>query len=268
MRFLNLYWRTIKDRAISWPTVAVSVIAYVFIIVGIYPAFANNPAFAQIIKAYPKAMLSLLAGSSGVDMLSPEGFISLEFLQLWGMLIIAGFVMTTGASIVAREIDNHTMDLLLTQPIDRVEYLVARLVADITMMLGLVAVTMVSIWLGTKMFDFPLKVDGILAVTVLISSLYLMIECFSLAMGTFMERGKAIIVSVSVLIGSHLLNSLGDFNDTIKDFRWLSLFNYYQPSEALRDGAVPWGPVLLFTGFALVFLTVAVVVFREKDIPA
>ncbi len=268
MRFLNLYWRTLKDRAISWPTVAVSVVAYVLLVVGIYPAFADNPAFTEIIKAYPKAMLSLLAGSSAVDMMSPEGFISLEFLQLWGMIIIAGFVMTTGASIVAREVDNHTMDLLLTQPIDRVEYLVARLAADITMMLGLVAVTMISIWIGTQMFDFPLKLNGILAVTVLISSLYLMIECFSLALGTFMERGKAIIVTVAVLIGSHLLNSLGDFNDTIKGFRWLSLFNYYKPGEALSNATVPWGTVLLFTGLALVFLTIAVVVFREKDIPA
>jgi ABC-2 type transport system permease protein len=184
------------------------------------------------------------------------------------MMIIAGFVMTTGASIIAKEIDNHTMDLLLTQPIDRVEYLVARLSADVTMMIGLVAVTMISMWAGTKMFDFPLKIEGILAVTVLIISLYLMIECFSLAMGAFMERGKAIITSVSLLIGSHLLNSLGDFNDTIKSFRWLSFFNYYKPADALKDGVIPWSSVLLFLGTAVIFLTITVVVFREKDIPA
>jgi ABC-2 type transport system permease protein len=268
VRFLNLYWRTIKDRRVSISVVAVSVITYVVLIMGIYPSFANNQAFSSIVKMYPKALLSLVAGSSGADMMSPEGFISLEFLQIWGMIIIAGFVMTTGASIIAREVDGHTMDLLLTQPIDRVEYLVAKLAADVTMMLGLVAVTMLSIWAGTKMFDFPLKVEGIIAVTVLIISLYLMIECFSLAMGAFMERGKAIIVSVSVLIGSHLLNSLGDFNNTIKDFRWLSFFDYYKPAEALTSGSVPWGSVLLFVGISLIFLTIAVVVFREKDIPA
>jgi len=268
MRFLNLYWRTIKDRKVSWPTVAASLILYILIIVGIYPAFAQNPAFSQIVKAYPKAMLSLLAGGSGTDMMSPEGFISLEFLQIWGMIIIAGFVMTTAASIVAREVDGHTMDLLLTEPIDRVEYLMARLTADITMMLGLVAVTMGSIWAGTKMFDFPLHLDGVLAVTVLIISLYLMIECFTLAMGVFMERGRAIIVSVAVLIGSHLLNSLGDFSDTIKGFQWLSFFNYYKPAEVLKDGLVPWPSIWLFLGVALIFLTIAVVIFREKDIPA
>jgi ABC-2 type transport system permease protein len=268
VRFLNLFWRTIKDRRVSIPVVAVSVIMYVLLIMGIYPSFANNQAFSSIIKMYPKAMLSLVAGSSATDMMSPEGFISLEFLQIWGMIIIAGFVMTTGASIIAKEVDSHTMDLLLTQPIDRVEYLLAKLAADVTMMIGLVAVTMISIWAGTKMFDFPLKIEGILAVTVLIVSLYLMIECFSLAMGAFMERGKAIIVSVSVLIGSHLLNSLGDFNNTIKDFRWLSFFNYYKPGEVLKSGAVPWDSVLLFAGIALIFFAITVVVFREKDIPA
>ncbi len=266
MRFLNLYWRTILDRKVSWPTVAVSVISYVLLIMAIFPSFANNAAFSSIIKSYPKAFLVLIAGLT--DMASPEGFISLEFLQIWGMIIIAGFVMTTGASIIAKEVDGHTMDLLLTQPIDRVEYLIARLAADLSMMLGLVAVTMVSIWAGTQWFDFPLKADGIIGVTVLIISLYLMIECFSLAMGAFMERGKAIIVSIAVLIGSHLLNSLSEFNDTIKSFRWLSFFNYYKPADVLKSGAVPWDVVLLFSGVALIFLTIAVVVFREKDIPA
>jgi ABC-2 type transport system permease protein len=268
LRFLNLYWRTIKDRKVSWPIVSLSVILYIVMIMAIYPSFSHNAAFASMIKAYPKAMLSLLAGSGGTDMMTPEGFISLEFLGIWGMIIIAGFVMTTGASIIAKEVDGHTMDLLLTQPIDRVEYLVAKLAADVTMMLGLVVVTTGSMWAGTKMFDFPLKVNGILAVAVLLASLFLMIECFSLAMGAFMERGKAIIASVSVLIGSHLLYSLGDFNETIKGFRWLSFFNYYKPAEPLKDGMIPWPSVLLFLGVALIFLVVAVVVFREKDVPA
>jgi len=268
MRFLNLYKRTISERKASWPTVAISIVLYIWMVVSIYPAFAKNPAFVKMVEAYPKAMLSLLAGGTGAEMLSPEGFISLEFLQLWGMVIIAGFCMATATAIVAKEVDGHTMDLLLTQPVNRVEYLVARLSADVTMIAGLVVITMGSIWAGTQLYDFPLKTEGIVAVTVLIGSLYLMIECFSLAMGVFMERGRAIIVSISVLIGSHLLNSLGDLNETIKGFRWMSFFHYYKPAEALANGTVPWPSVLLFLGISFIFLIVAVVKFSGRDIPA
>ncbi len=268
MRFLAIYARSLWDRKISWPIVAGSVILYVLVIVGIYPSFANNPAFTEIIKSYPKEFLSLLAGSSGIDMMSPEGFISLEFLQLWGMIIIAGFAMATATAIVAREIDNHTMDIMLTQPLDRIEYLTAKLAGDLTMIFGLVVVTMGSIWMGTKLFDFPLSTSGILATSVLFTCLLVMIECFSLFLGTFMERGKALSLAIAVLIVSHLWNALGDFNSTIEGMRWMSFFYYYNTSEALKTGEIPWGPVLLFIGIAVIFLVAAVVIFRERDIAA
>ena len=268
MRFLAVYARTLWDRKISWPMVAGSVILYVLMIVGIYPSFANNPAFSEIIKSYPKEVLSLLAGSSGVNMMSPEGFISMEFLQLWGMIIIAGFAMATATAIVAREIDNHTMDIMLAQPLDRVEYLTAKLAADLTMIFGLVAVTIGSIWVGTKLFDFKLDIHGILAVSVPFACLIIMIECYSLFLGTIMERGKAISVAIAILLVSHLWNALGDFNKTIEGMRWVSFMYYYNPAEALKTGEIPWGPVLLFIGVAVVFLTAAVVVFRERDIAA
>lgn len=269
MRFLNLYLRTIKDRALSWPTIASSVVLYILLVIGIYPSFANNPAFKSILSAYPKAILSLLAGGSGgLTLLSPEGFFSIEFLQIWGMIIVAGFIMATATAIVAKEVDGHTMDLLLTQPIDRVEYLTARVAADLTMVLGLTVVIMGSAWIGTKLFDFPLKADGLVAAGILLFSLYFMMEGFCLLMGVFLERGRAIIVSVAVLIASHLLNALGDFNQTIAGFRWLSFFRYYLPGEALVSGQVPWPSVLLFGSLAAVFFAAALVVFREKDIPA
>jgi hypothetical protein len=99
-------------------------------------------------------------------------------------------------------------------------------------------------------------------------SLYVMMEAFCLLMGIFMERGRAIIVAVGVLIASHLLNALGDFNQTILSWRWLSFFYYYSPGEALTSGQVPWPSVLLFLSLAIIFFTAALVVFRERDIPA
>ncbi len=268
MRFLNLYWRTLKDRKLSWPTIWVSVISYVLLIIGIYPTFANIPGFQKLLESYPKGLLAILAGSSGVNMFTPAGFISIEFLQLWGMIIIAGFVISTSTAIVAKEVDGHTMDLILTQPIDRVEYLTARLAADTTMILGLVVSTTGAMWLGTKMVEFPLKTGGIIAVGALLMAVYIMIECFSLLMGTMMERGRAVIVAVGFLIGSHLLNGLGQISTMLDGYRWLSFFYYYNPADALASGQTPWAPILLFLGLALIFFTGAVVMFREKDIPA
>jgi ABC-2 type transport system permease protein len=269
MIFLNVYTKAILDRKLSWPTFAISVASYILLVSGIYQSFAGNPAFAKILDQYPKAVLSLLAGGGGgPSMMSPAGFISVEFLQLWGMIIIAGFAISAATAIVAKEVDGHTMDLILTQPIDRVEYLTARLAADMTMIAGLVIVVIVSLWASTKLFVFPLKTEGILAVGVLCLALFLMIECFSLLLGVFMERGRAVIVSVALLIVSHLVNGLADLNKTLDSFRWLSFFNYYKPGQTLVDGAVPWPQILLFAALGLIFFITAIVLFREKDIPS
>jgi ABC-2 type transport system permease protein len=268
MRFANIFLKAISDRKASWPTFAISVSVYVLMICGIYNSFAGLKGFSELIKSYPKGFLSLLAGSSSVDMMSPAGFISVEFLQLWGMIIVAGFAISVATSIVAKEVDGHTMDLILTEPIDRVEYITARVCADLVMILALVVVTGASMWAGTKWFDFPLKGDGILAVSVLLFSVYVMIECFALLAGTFMERGRAVIVCVTVLIVSHLINGLADLNDTIANFRWMSFFNYYKPAEVLNSGAIPWPQILLFISLGLIFFIAAIVIFREKDIPS
>lgn len=269
MRFANIFFHSLSERKLSWPTFAISIFAYVMMICGIYQSFAGNPVFSQVLKNYPKAFLSLLAGGGGgPDMMSPEGFISIEFLQLWGMFIIAGFGIAAATAIVAKEVEGHTMDLILTQPINRVEYLTARVTADMAMLAGLVGVTIGSIWISTKLFDFPLKTGGILAVGVLCLALFFMIECFSLLMGVFMERGKAVIISVGAIIVSHLINGLADLNKTVDSFRWLSFFNYYKPGQTLVNAVVPWPQVLLFVSLGYIFFTAAVVFFREEDIPA
>jgi ABC-2 type transport system permease protein len=232
-----------------------------------YPSF-NKPEFSQLFEAYPKAILSLMGGAGIANMFSPEGFVSVEFLQLWGISIGAGFLMAAATAIVAKEVDGRTMDLILSQPVNRIEYLTARLAADLTMMVTIVVITGTSLYLGNKMFDIPLKTSGIVAAMVLLAGFYFMIECFCVFAGSVMERGKAIVTAVAVLIGSHLLNGLADLNETIRGYQWLSVFKYYKPGEALLSGNTPWQQVILFLSIGAIFLIAAVVVFREKDIPS
>jgi len=265
---LNLIYRDIKDRRVSMFMMSMSVLLYALVIIAIYPVFAGNAAFAQIFKQYPKALLSLLAGGGNADFFSPAGFLSIEFLSLWWPIIVGAYVMTLATAIVAKEINDGTMDVLLSQPLERWKLMTSRLAADVTLIFALDAVTMVGIWLFARAYAVEISTKGLFATGILALSMFIFLECLSLFFGMIMDRSKALITSITVFIGSHLLNALSDLNKTVAKFRWMSFFKYYKPAAALTTGEVPWKDVALFLGLAAAFAIAAYIAFRRKDIPA
>lgn len=265
---LNLIFRNFKERRVSMFMMAVSLLLYVFTLMAIYPVFAKNPAFSQIVRQYPKAFISFLAGSGGLDFMSPEGYISTELLSLWWPIIVGAYAMTLATANVAKEISDGTMDVLLSQPLQRWKLISSRLLADVTLIAVLDVVTVVSIWGFARAYDVKISPDGLFATGILALTFFVFIECYSLFFGMIMDRSKALITSISVFIGSHLLNALSDLNKTIEKFRWMSFFRYYKPANALATGDIPWKDVAILLGLAVVFAFAAFIVFRRKDIPA
>ncbi len=265
---LNLIFRNIRDRRVSMLMMSSSLILYAFMIMAIYPVIAKNPAIEQMVKQYPKAIISLMAGSGSVNFLSPEGYLATELLSLWWPIIVGAYAMTLATAIVAKEISDGTMDVLLSQPVERWRLVSSRLLADITLIAVLDAVTMIGIWVFAKAYDVELSTTGIFATGVLGLCLFILIECFGLFFGMIMDRGKALITSITVFIGSHLLNGFSDLNETIGKFRWLSFFKYYKPAAALATGDIPWKDLAVLLGLAALFAIAAFVIFRRKDIPA
>lgn len=265
---LNLILRVIRDRRVSVPLIGLSVIAYAWLITSIWPIFSGNPALKQLIEQYPEAVAAFLLGTSTLAFMTPEGFLAGEFLQLWWLVIVGSFAIVLGASVVGKDTDDKTMDLLLTQPMRRMTLILSRFTADAIILLLLVVITMAASWLGARVYDMPIKASGFVAAGVAGYSVLLFFEGFSLFFGVVMERGRAIIAGVAVFVASQVLHGLGALNETIERLDWLSFMKYYDPLKALKTGDVPWRDVGLLLGLAVLFLTAAFVVFRRKDIPA
>lgn len=264
---LNLLLRSLKERWISASIFALSLALYVWVILALIPVFIKNQQFKALLAQYPKALMSLFAGAGNINMFSPEGFISIEFLQLWMPIIVFGFAVTFATAIVAKEMDDGTMDLLMAQPIARTSLVLSRFTAMAAYLAALALVTVGSIGVGGRFYDVTFKVEGLLATGLLFLAFMLAIAAFSIFLSVVLrDRGQAIILAVAVFIVSHLLNALSELNETVRKFRFLSIFKYYNPYKALATGEIPWRDISIFLAITLVFLIASLILFRRKDI--
>lgn len=232
------------------------------------PIFLKNPEFEQLLKQYPKEMLTLLAGETGqVNIFTVEGFLSIEYLALWWIIIIAGFAITFASGIVAKEVDEGTIEFLVTQPLGRSSIIISRLLALSIYLIALIVVSLGSIGFLAPLYDVKIKTAGLFGVGFVGLTLLLVISAYTLLFSViFKGRGKAVIYSVTLFIVAHLLNALAGFNETIEKFRFLSFFHYYQPYEILRTGEIPWINVGIFSAIVAVCVLLSLLIFQRKDI--
>ena len=264
---LNLASRFLKEHWRSGSIVALSVILYALLIGSIAPVFLEDPSFKQLFQQYPKGLLAFLAGSTEGDLFSTEGFWSAEFLQLWWIVIVGGLLMAYAAGLVAKDMDQGTIEVVLTQPVSRVSLVLSRFAGLAVYALALVLITVVAILVTTLIFGMELKTAGLFAVGVNALIFLLTIASITLLISVIVSgRGRAVVWGVAVVLVSHLLNALGTLNETVKEFGWLSLFNYYKPQAALARGRVDWPDVLVLLAIFSVCLVLAVIIFKRKDI--
>lgn len=264
---LNLFKQALKERWVGGLIFALSLVLYGFLIISLAKDFIGNPAFEQLLEAYPKEFLPLLAGAGDVNFFTIEGFLTVEFLALWWIVILSGFAISFATGVVSKEIDEGTIEFLLAEPLRRSTLIITRFTALFVYLALLIAVSLGSILVLGPLYDVELKAGGLFAVGLLALAHLLTISAYALFFSVVVRgRSRAVVMSVAVLIGSHLLNALGQLNETIDDFRVLSHFHYYEPYNALRTGSIPWSDIALFAGATAVLVSASILIFRSRDI--
>ncbi len=261
----NLFRQTMVERRVSLVVMILSLLFYVFAIAAIADTFLGEPEFKKILELYPKELLSLFGGGE-VNMFTPEGFFGVEMFELMWPIIVGGYAITVATALVGKEIDQGTIEALLTQPISRLRLLVTRVLALFMVIFILVWVTTAGTQLFSSIYDVGLKSDGLVALTVLAFSLFVFMGSYGLFFSMLMERGRAIIVSIGVFFIAWIINSLAAFNETVESIQFLSFMKYYEPAKVLVAGEIPWPEVGLFFGLATVFLIASYLIFRRKNI--
>ncbi|MEM6702903.1 MAG: ABC transporter permease subunit [Acidobacteriota bacterium] len=203
-------------------------------------------------RVSPEILAGLFGGALGG--LSPlETWLVTLFVHPVMLVVLASIVIASSSRAMAAEIDDGTVDLLLSYPVPRWIVVAVSFAAIQLQLIVLCIAVLVSLRGGLIYGEIglPERWSGFLWVTFNLWALYFSASGVALWISAASsERGAAIARSLGFLVVSFFANLLGSLWPKVEALRIVSIFNYHQPQPTLEAGGPLWGhlAVLLLVG--------------------
>ncbi len=214
--------------------------------------------------------LNPLEETLGLDYGDIRGFMSVIW-GMWFVLLIGLYIALAAVNSVSRDFEEGRMDILLSQPVSRRQYMLEKfsLVALVTMVL-LVISGVVSVASVNAVGELEtISASAILLTTILSWPLFLVIIAFSVLMAVYLDNSKKALgitfLFVLVQYGIHLVGDMAEALEYVKPF---SVISYWNHDSLLHGEAVAWGDTVFLLVLAIAFVLSALYIFERRDVPA
>lgn len=235
----------------------------------------NTMDFSQLqayIDSLPDAMKALLGD---LDITNPYSLMNAYFFSfLW--LYVGIYLVYMASSVVPQEVENHTIDLVLSKPISREKYLTGKitfLYIFIASLMGLIIVFIAGgMGSSTAFVEEGLHWERVLA-TFLIATLHLgTLATTAVFFSTiFLSTKKTMAAAVIAMFLMFFVGGSYSFmGPAIGDpVKYASTWFYYNPAQFFGAGNFNnfLRDVLVLGGVNLGLIIASLIVFRKRDIP-
>jgi len=258
------FWE-IKQRRnyLLWWTF--STLALVCMLMAIYPSIHKEAAqLNQVMSQLPESVRNLRGTAN--DITSPTGYLSGELYYLTLPMLFIVMAIGLGSSLLARDEQAHTLELLLSRPISRGSVLAAKALSGLTMMILVNVVACAAIIIIGAVVKLDLGLFHIL-----IASLYCLLFSTSFGVIAFMLSATSLArhasagIATLVALGSYLLASFSSLASWVETIAKLLPYHYYDPYHILRGKLSG-----VLTNYIVVLLFGAVLIsyfsFKRRDI--
>ncbi|MBY9006967.1 MAG: ABC transporter permease subunit [Candidatus Lokiarchaeota archaeon] len=225
-----------------------------------------------IIASFPEGMFDFFGD---IEIFSnPYGFWSLEMLSfIW---LYAGiYIVYMASSLLSQEVEEKTIDLSLSKPITRYNFLASKITFLYIFIVGTMGIFFL-ITMGGMAFSSIFLEEGLyfdrlwltyLNVVLFLGALAMFAKLFSTI---FLATRKSMALAVVVLF---LMFFLGEFyiymDASVQWVKYISVFYYFNPAEYLVNSDIPlYIRDLIVLGSINTGLIIAsLFIFNKKDIP-
>ncbi len=263
-RVSSIWIKTASEHQIS----LFSACAYLFLVQLMLGAFwlaIPEETFA-VFNQLPESMGALFELFGGGDITTPAGWFQIETFGMMAPIMIMIVTISIGSNAVAGEEARRSMGLLLANPISR-SRIIAEKVATMVFYATIVGVaSFAGTMLGVLVGDMDLSWQNVAAMCVLLTLLGLVGGGLALAVGAGTGRkGVAVFAAAGFMVAMHVLNSLGEINDSWADAASISPFRYYLGGDPLNNG-LAWGDTAVLVVAAALLIGVAFPLFARRDV--
>jgi ABC-2 type transport system permease protein len=259
---LAVFIQTLKDKARGNLLAILLILVFVTYMVIMFPEVQKITGIDEIIK---NPAFQMMLGKD-IDFTSFDGFMSMEAFGLTS-LVICGYIGFMTASFLAGEIEMKTIDLLLAQPVTRVQLVLQRYTALVPMIILLVLALLAGIFIGTKYMNIDASYQWFAYALTFMGLFMLAYGAISLFVSAVLSDGRtAAIASLGLLIVMYFMETIGQSVEKLALVRSLSLFHYARYNEILVFHDLSFGNLAVMVAVTIVFLGLAVWAFRRRDI--
>jgi len=251
----------------SWKGTLILLLLFIGLFVMIIAIYPNMKEFLDMwAESLPEVALSTF-GRSGFELSMVEGYLNMEFYQ-WGWVLTLGvYFVFISSSVISKEIENKTIDMLLSNPVSR-----ARVVLE--KFLGLVpGVILVNVAMPIVVLGCLKYINETIDVTYLFythfaSVFYLCAVC---ALGLlfsviFDETKRANVLAIGAISGMYIMEILSILSEKYSAIGKISIIHYYDPGEILVHKTIEASDVVILCIITAVLLAAAAIYFEKRDI--
>jgi ABC-2 type transport system permease protein len=262
---MRLLASELRLRWISLIVWALGIASLVLLIVAFYPEVRDNASLNDLYAGLSPSMQALLGGS---DLTSPVGYLNTQLFAFVLPVALLIFGLGRGASSVAGEEEERTLDLLLAQPVSRASAYVQK---SLALSVGIAVLTVAS-WLplvalnGPVEFDLPEANLTAACLQVGLMSLGLALAAQAIAAWTGRRSVGLAVVSAYAVV-AYIVYGLSSTVDWLVHLRPLAIWRWAQLNDPLKSG-FSWKELLVLSAVCIVSVCVGVVLFARRDLRA
>ena len=259
---LKIAFQTAKD---NWKTTLILTLLFsgmAAMYAGMYPAFKDMMADMN------SGIFDQFAFIPGYqDMASYIGFLNIEMYQIFYVLILGIILGFIAASMVSKEIESKTIDVLMSNPVSRKQIIIEKFLGLIPMVLVINFVTMLVIIGTTIIIGEDLNFYYLFLTHIISVPYFLSIVSIGILISTiFDEKMKASIITMALVVAMYIFDSIAELIPDYESLGIISMKHYFNPYDALKFGEVDTVGTSILLVATVVILLAAVFYFDYKDI--
>lgn len=228
-----------------------------------FPSFTGNLDLEEYIEALPPVFVEAF-GLRAFNTI--EGFLAVELYQFAWVILLGLYLAYSAASLVAGDVENDRMDILLALPVSRARIVGEKFLALAPTILILNVVVAAVTWVATRLIGYPIGTADLVIVHALSIPYLFACAAIGLAFSVLVDRESiAQRAAMATVFGLFLLESVVSTTD-YDALGGLAPMRYYDPTAILVDGTYDLAGAAILAAAALVLVVASQQYFRRKDV--
>jgi len=262
----NIIKQKLKEQKNSVLIYAGSLIGYAFLMISMFPQMKKMDINA-LMQSYPPEIAKFFGDSGMASYNTIEGFLAMEYLSFFFMLILTFYIGSAAGSAIAGQIEKRTADFNLSQPISRTKIVLSETIVALFYISIIVIGASLSVLIFCQLFDITINAKGICLFTLLATLFGWAHYGFAIFLSSLLRSKIGVtLLTVGISMGSYIFLSLTRLVDRIKGFENISIYKLYNPETVLKNASIDQNNLLILGGIALAGIIFSIIFFNKKDI--